>query len=172
MRCTDHLNRLLSSKKKGEEEQQRQDKENSPPTSSFGLLEVIGAVCFSNSWACRLQRPLNAEEHLVRRLRKMAGRRWRVNPNPLQEADLEEHGHTAESRIMTVLAFIQKKNALLGIASKLVMGFLVAGIVIVHSFLPYNAVLWFHINITRCDLLTLSFDVTEFVIFQQYFGDL
>ena len=26
--------------------------------------------------------------------------------------------------------------------------------------------------ITRCDLLTLSFDVTEFVIFQQYFGDL
>jgi hypothetical protein len=26
--------------------------------------------------------------------------------------------------------------------------------------------------ITRCDLLTLSFDVTEFVIFQQYFGNL
>jgi hypothetical protein len=27
-------------------------------------------------------------------------------------------------------------------------------------------------DITRCDLLTLSFDVTELVIFQQYFGDL
>jgi hypothetical protein len=43
---------------------------------------------------------------------------------------------------MTAVAFIQKKIVLLGIASTLVMGFLVVDIVIiVHSFLPYNATL-------------------------------
>ncbi len=59
---------------------------------------------------------------------------------------------------------------------------------IVHSFFLVWGIGWFIVNwvqkepmcwllhtliyITRCDLLTLSFDVTEFVIFQQYFGDL